>query len=65
MKFRGSVEVPNLSDENDTDDLDVSLTNISHTTVIGRIDRELINTLLCRSQCLCVKTNPTRRSWTS
>lgn len=24
MKYRGTVEVPNLSDENDMDDLDVS-----------------------------------------
>lgn len=54
--------MPNLSDENDTDDLDVSLTNIGHITVIDCIDRALIDTLLCRSQCLCVKTNPTRRS---
>lgn len=57
--------MPNLSDENDADDLDVSLTNIARTTVIDCIDRALMNTLLYRSQCLCVKTNPTRRSWTS
>lgn len=32
VKYKGSVEVPNLSDENDMDDLDVSFTPFSEQT---------------------------------
>lgn len=63
LKFRGTVEVTNLSDENDSDDLDVSHTDIDHTDLF--IDDHIDELIPSRSQCLCVKTNPKHRSWTS
>lgn len=73
VKFRGTVEVSNLSDENDSDDLDVSLPLPDHTDIDHSIndntdlfiDDHIDELIPSRSQCLCVETNPTHRSWTS
>lgn len=37
VKFRGNVEVSNLSDENDVDDLDVSLPAPGHSKLYRRV----------------------------
>lgn len=53
VKFRGTIDVSNLSDENDEDDLDVSLTSdsdhISCNTVMTALMNVLIIMLLSRS----------------
>lgn len=35
VKYKGHVEIPNLSDENDIDDIEVSTVNISDYYFIG------------------------------
>lgn len=69
VKFRGTIDVSNLSDENDEDDLNVSLTSDSDhipcNPVMTAQMSVLIIMLLSRSAWLSVKTSPTHLSWTS
>lgn len=69
VKFRGTIDVSNLSDENDEDDLDVSLTSDSDhipcNPVMTAQMSVLIIMLLSRSAWLSVKTSPTHLSWSS